>query len=384
MTYHYGKTIREYRILKRMSLTQLARLWPSCETGVSIRYVSDIERGVKFIQDILLLRKVAALLDIPLWKLGLSEYNPFQEAGGTYMFFDSDALEELIQDTWLLRMHVPLPIFIAKVEKLSAQFTKLREHNPLLESNKDYLHLLAHCKRLEEVVYTEKRDYGQALKSAHAMLHLAERAGDTVAQAIANIRIGVELLREDDRAKNLLALKYLEKGCDISLSLSKDVIGFCHAMLARGYAQVGSLEKFERAIETAITFSSDMIGQTVVTSGYVFHSFSGILEEKSNGLILLQQGKKALDTLPEISKHVTLEKNTYLDMWLPLDYAQSFLCENDIEQSIAAVYQFYENIKSYSSQRINSKVIDHIKQMNERGYGNEKIVREFTELIRFS
>lgn len=384
MGYHYGKTIREHRMLRGMTLYQLASLWPSKESGVTTRYVSDIERGVKSIQDIHVIRDLARLLDIPLWKLGLSEYNPFQETGEISMFFDSDALEELIHDTWLLRMHVPLAVFIAKVEKLSARFSRLIEYNPLLENNKDYLHLLAHCKRLEEVVYTEKRNYEQSLKSAQAMLQLGERAGDMAAQAIANIRIGVELLREDDTEKNLFALQYLEKGSDISLGLSKDVIGFCHAMLARGYAQAGSPEKFERAIETAITFSSGMVGQTVVTSGYVFHCFSGILEEKSNGLILLQQGKKALEVLSEIEKQVALEKNSYLDMWLPLDYAQSFLCENDIEQSITALYQFYDNIKDYKSQRINSKLINHIKQLEDRGYGNERIVREFTERVNFS
>ena len=44
MAYHYGKTIREYRMLAGLTLSQLAEKWPSKEAGVTLRYVSDIER----------------------------------------------------------------------------------------------------------------------------------------------------------------------------------------------------------------------------------------------------------------------------------------------------------------------------------------------------
>jgi cytoskeletal protein RodZ len=44
MAYHYGKTIREHRMQQGLTLPQLAEKWPSKETGVTPRYVSDIER----------------------------------------------------------------------------------------------------------------------------------------------------------------------------------------------------------------------------------------------------------------------------------------------------------------------------------------------------
>lgn len=77
MGYHYGITIKKYRIAMKMTLEQLASKWPSKEIGVNIRYVIDVEAGRKRITDVETLRGLASFLNIPLWEFGLSEYNPF-------------------------------------------------------------------------------------------------------------------------------------------------------------------------------------------------------------------------------------------------------------------------------------------------------------------
>lgn len=70
--YHYGLTIREGREELGMTQAQLAEKW-----GVSVNYISDIERGIKRITDVQTLRRLCVILQIPLWKVGLSEYDPF-------------------------------------------------------------------------------------------------------------------------------------------------------------------------------------------------------------------------------------------------------------------------------------------------------------------
>lgn len=79
MKYHYGITIREGRESLKMTQSQLAELWPQAGggTGVSVNYVSDVERGIKNITDIKILRCLCEILHIPLWKMGLSDYDPF-------------------------------------------------------------------------------------------------------------------------------------------------------------------------------------------------------------------------------------------------------------------------------------------------------------------
>ena len=378
MGYHYGQTIRAYRQLKGLTLSQLAALWPSKELGVTSRYVSDIERGVKYIGDILVLRKLACILQIPLWKLGLSEYDPFQEdKADSASFFDTDSSEELIQDLWLIRQNIPFDRFEEKVKKLSIIFERQLSNNPLIKDHKDFLRLSAHKKRLEEVIYTEKHNYAASLKCAHDMLELATLSGDNVAQAIAMVRVGVELLREDNKT----SLGYLEKACDMSLGMSKELIAYCYEFLARAHAQFGDIKRFEKAINTSLSFGESMKGVSVVTKDYVFHSYSAILEENSNSLILFGKGKEALKTLPEIEKHISLERNAYLGMWIPLDYAQAHLYTGDIEESIKHLKLFYEDIKDYNSDRINSRIDKHLTDLEMLEYGELPVVRDFKEML---
>src|SRR4051812_9281224 len=79
MKYHYGLTIREAREKLKMTQAQLAEKWPQSGggTGVSVNYVSDVERGIKNITDPQTLRGLCKILQIPLWKMGLSDYDPF-------------------------------------------------------------------------------------------------------------------------------------------------------------------------------------------------------------------------------------------------------------------------------------------------------------------
>jgi transcriptional regulator with XRE-family HTH domain len=377
MGYHYGQTIREYREKKSISMAKLASMWPSKEEGVTSRYVSDIERGKKHISDITLLRELAKMLDIPLWKFGLSEYNPFQEEiEDISVFYNIDSLEQLIEDTWLIRQTVTMVFFAEKVDRLSAILEGYIRTYPLIKDNKDFLRLLAHSKRLEEVVFTERKHFDISLKCAYEMLSLACISGDMIAQAIAYTRIGVELLRDDDRN----ALEYLQKACDMSLSLTKEVRAYCFAMLARGHAQFGDYGLFERTIDVAINCGDCMMGQAVACKNYIYHAYSAILEEKSNGYILFGQGANAIATLPDVEKEVSRENNSYLKMWLPLDYAQAYLLQEEVEESLRYLQIFYESTQGYNSERITSKIQDHLKSMCNLGYGELPEVKNFQEM----
>ncbi len=377
MSYHYGKTIREYRITNKMTLEQLASKWPSKETGVNIRYVIDIEAGKKRITDVDILRKLASILNIPLHKLGLSEYNPFNEEDITGSITDMNLLFELIQDIWYLRLNMPTNLIERKIFSLSNIFTNLIANNPRLLKNSDFLVLYAQLKRLQETIYTEKHNYVQSLQCSYDMLEFAKQSGDIVSEAIATTRVGVELLRDEKEE----ALDYLEQARDLSFATSsKEVGAYCYSFLARGYATFRDEKRFTQAINTAITLADNMRGLSVTTKDYVFHAYSAVLEEKSNGLILLGKGNDALNELPEVDTQVAKENNTYLKMWMPLDYAQSFMLMDDIEMSIKWLEEFYNNIRDYNSERIHSRVKEHLAQLDDLGHKNLSVVRNFKEM----
>ncbi len=181
--------------------------------------------------------------------------------------------------------------------------------------------------------------------------------------------------------ENKDALDYLEKARDLSFVVSSREIGaYCYSSLARGYATFGDEKRFTRAINTAITLADDMRGLPIVTKDYVFHAYSAVLEEKSNGLILLGSGKEALNELHEIDIQITQENNTSMKMWIPLDYAQSFMLIGEIEASIQWLETFLANIRNHKSARLYSKVEDQLEQLGELGYSNVPSVKNFTEM----
>lgn len=380
MRYHHGKTVKEYRTAKKMTLSQLASRWPSLEgNGVNVRYVQDVEAGNKQITKVETLRKLAALLDIPLWKFGLSEYDPFDEdEASTQPFLDMGNLAELIENIWYIRLNIPGDITEKKILSLSNIFSNLVKSNARLLDNHDFLVLYAQVKRLEEVVYTERHHYRQSLQLSHEMLKLAQCSGDIKSECIALTRVGVELLRDENKS----ALDYLEKARDLSfLTSSKEIGAYCYSFLARGYVTFREEKQFMRAINTAIALADNMKGMPVVTKDYVFHAYSAVLEEKANGLILLGRGKEALDELQKIDSHVEQERNTYLEMWLPLDYAQSFLLIGEVETSIGKLENFYARIRNYPSARLHSKVVKQLTQLDTAGYTHLPVVKRFKDLF---
>src|SRR5260370_27871038 len=78
-SYHHGTTIKEFRLLRKMTKEDLAAHWPRSNgsMGVLPRYIQDVEYGKKHIDDPTTLRRLATLLRIPLWRFGLAEYDPF-------------------------------------------------------------------------------------------------------------------------------------------------------------------------------------------------------------------------------------------------------------------------------------------------------------------
>jgi transcriptional regulator with XRE-family HTH domain len=375
MGYHYGLTIREGRIAKCWTLAKLASEWPSKEGGVTVRYIQDIESGIKKIADVETLRKLASLLDIPLWKLGLSEYNPFDEKDiTTQPFIDMNTLHEIIEDIWYIRLNMPIEIVEKKITSLASTFANLINNNTRLLENKDFLVLYAQIKRLQEIIYTERHNYKMSLKCSYDMLELAKKSGDVKTECIAMVRIGVELLRDENKD----AIECLEKARDLSfVTLSKEIGAYCYSFLARGYATFGEEKRFTQAINTAITLADNMKGFPVVTKDYVFHAYSAVLEEKSNGLITLGKGKEAFEGLQEIDNHIAQENNTYLKMWIPLDYAQSFMLMREIETSIKWLETFYASIKNYKSARIHSRINRHLNQLDGLGYADLPEVKDF-------
>jgi transcriptional regulator with XRE-family HTH domain len=382
MAYHYGKTIREYRMLAGLTLSQLAEKWPSKEAGVTLRYVSDIERGVKHIQDLAVLRDLAHLLKIPLWKLGLSEYNPFEETAQALtkaVLPDLFLLDSFVQQLSIIKA-ANGTILDAHVSSINTYLSEIVEHHPSSLSDKKLMRIYAQALRLNAIRAYDNTAYTKAIALFMKMIDIAERSTDLESITLAYMGTGVELMRQE-RYQEAEAYLLKARDCSLSADVPKVITTLVHGMLVRYYASTGDTYQFEKQSNLVTHFCSGLHAG-INKSMYVFHNPSQTLEEISNGYILLHNGKKALAILPEIEKQVQKDQNIPLDRWMPLDYAQALLCLHEIEESIKYLGTFYERTAPISTPHIRSKIRDHLCEISAKGYGDLQVVRDFQEMLR--
>lgn len=382
--YHYGMTIREYREKKGMTQAQLADVWPRSggEVGVSTDYVSLVETGKKHLVDPYTLRCLCDILTIPYWKMGLSEYDPFNPNAPlrkeSSMYDETlNTAEGLIKRTWHLRRIVSLPYVEESVADLNRLFAYLQEHMPpplRLESRFQVLY--AQLLRLNAVMDVENQRYQEALNTFRQMHEIAIAIDHPATIAIALLGIGTEVERF---GKQQEAVDYLEAARDESFRASKHVAALVNAYLARAYASNHQPEQFKRAIDIAQKIATDIKLYYGDGTDFVFHSLSGVLAERSYGYLEIKEPQSTLAMKGEIQRQITIEGNIWLDAWIPLDWARAHLMLGEIEQCVEAGREFYHKASSLRSPHAKSRAVKLINTLELAGYGDRRSVKDFRE-----
>jgi tetratricopeptide (TPR) repeat protein len=385
MKYHYGITIREGREKLNMTQAQLAEIWPQSSggTGVSVNYVSDVERGIKKITDPQTLRRLCHILQIPLWKMGLSEYDPFNPSGfcGTFMYDETlNTAESLIKRTWNLRRVMSLPYVEEAVNDLNRLFEYLQSNTPPpVRLDERFQILYAQVLRLNAVIDVENQRYEEALTKFRKMNEIAKAIDHPATLAMSYLNIGTELERMGKRDE---AIEYLELARDESFRASKHVIVVTNAYLARAYASAKEKQKFKRAIEAALR-TARSIEDFYYGDGtdFVFHSLSGVLAEKSYGHLEIGEPQETLNMKEEIKNQIAIEANIWLDAWIPLDWARAYLMLGQIDKCIEAGQEFYRKAKLLKSPHAKSRAYRLLNTIEIAGYSDVQIVKDFRTML---
>ncbi len=380
--YHHGRVIKEFRKKRGMSIASLAEQWP---TGtVNPRYVGYVEAGKKQITDQNTLRQLSEMLDVPLWQFGLSEYNPFSPRNlpgrGERMLQETlDTAEHLIQQTWYLRKTAPLPEAKKSAQYLHKLFNHLATFllpPSLLEPR--FLRLYAQVDRLTAVMFAEHKQYTQAIEAFSHMHTIAIQLDEPYFQALALMNIGVELERTGEKQKSI---EHLEKARDLSFHTSIKVAAMVHSYLARAYASNGDALRFQRAIESAQTLMSRSKPESDFDTDQVHYSMSSILAELSYGYPEINEPRKTLDMQEEITQQIKLDHNTRLHTWVPLDWARAHFMLHEIEESVKAGMELLHRAVEAQSPHIISRAHEHLITLEEAGYTDMRVVREFREKL---
>src|SRR6266540_3547878 len=175
--YHHGKVIKEYREKRGMTQAELAEEWPkaSGEVGVSVNYAQLVEAGKKHITEQYTLRKLCDFLEIPHWKFGLSEYDPFNPQAlpghGTRLFNETlNVSEALIKQTLTMRRIAPLPEVERSAQSLHNLFTYFLTYTPSTSQLEPrFLNLYAQEQSIRGLMYFENKQYEKALETFSGM-----------------------------------------------------------------------------------------------------------------------------------------------------------------------------------------------------------------------
>lgn len=385
MGYHYGKTIREAREKLGMTQAELAEKWPRTDggIGVSINYVSDVERGKKVITNPQTLRRLCEILRIPLWKMGLSEYDPFNPDSFCRSFLYDETLntaESLIKRTWNLRRIMSLPYVEEAVDDLNRLFDYLRTNTPPpVRLDERFQILYAQVLRLNAVIDVEYQRYEEALNKFKKMNEIAKAIDHPATLAMSYLNIGTELERMGKKEK---AIEYLEMARDESFRASKHVMAVTNAYLARVYASAGQKEKFKRAITTALSIARSIENYSYGDgTDFVFHSLSGVLAEKSWGHLEVGEPEETLAMKEEIKSQTAREANIWLDTWIPLDWARAHLMLGEVEKSVEAGEEFYRKAKLLKSPHAKSRAYWLLNTIEAAGYRDVQAVKDFRHML---
>jgi len=382
--YHHGIPLKKYRELRKWTLARLAALWPRSDggEGVNITYVQEVEAGKKHIRDQEVLRKLSALLDIPLWEFGYTEYNPFAPEAlpgrGERMFYETlDVVEAMIDQTLTLRRIAPLPV----VEKSAQVLEKLFDYYcarlpPPSKLEHRFLQLYAQQKNITGLMYFEHNKYDKALTTFEEMYDLAKQADDTVLIVHALQKMGVELNRADRKQE---AINALEEARDRSFSASKPVAAFANAYLAHIAAACGDALRFERAINTAQTLADSLGDRYGDGTDFVYHKMSGVLQLKSRGYLRIGEPGKTLKLHDDLKQQISADANLWLDHRLHLYRGRAYLMLGDVEAAIGACRELFREVKDWHSPHRLSRAYELLDQIEEGGYGKLQVVKEFRE-----
>lgn len=381
-SYHHGEAIRAFRIQRGLTQAQLAERWPG--GPVNPQYVQRVETGRKHIADQDTLRRLAELLDIPLWHFGLSEYDPFNPhnlpGAGTRMYAETlEAVEAVVRTVWTLRCAALLPQAgrcLRTLNGMAAHFQ--RELPPPARLEARFLRTVAEVQRLNAIAAVERGAYDDARGYYAEMLATAEQLGEPATRALALMSMGSELERVGRREE---AVEWLEGARDVSFGASRHIATLVNSYLARACAALGNRARFERAAETARTLAVGLGGAYGDGTDGVYARESSVLAEWSWGWLELGEPGETLALRDTLGALIERDGDRRLAAWIPLDWARAYLALGEVEASVAEAREFCRRAAAMRSPHALRAVERYVRALEAPGTARASIARELREMV---
>ncbi len=102
---------------------------------------------------------------------------------------------------------------------------------------------------------------------------------------------------------------------------------------------------------------------------------SGILAERSHGYLEIGQPKKTLVLKGESNLAIDSTHNSWLDAWIPYDWARAYLIEGEFDTSVRARFEFFAKASRLKSPHALSRAFQYLIYLYDGGLANLPAVK---------
>ena len=145
---------------------------------------------------------------------------------------------------------------------------------------------------------------------------------------------------------------------------------------------MGDALHFQRANDTARRLSAYLAPDFYQDEDEVYYTLGCILAERSAGYLVLGEPQKTLDMRQEVTAQLELDRDSRLQGWIYLDYAKAYRMLSEIEKAITELREFYVRCKVMGKSHALSNVTKMLDRLDEDGYSEVRVVKDFREEVR--
>jgi transcriptional regulator with XRE-family HTH domain len=377
-TNEFGKLVRNYRVQRNWSQQQLADRW-----GHSREYVSQIERGVRKLDHVEQVNRLADILEIPSERLDqIGKGIPHRKSEAEHVSKADDLLLEALLEpaqstvklSWLV-WHGNGDTTI--IDSLNALIAKLEIalHQYRGTFRRESQQLLAYAYEMMGKIAFDRLNYMQANAYFNEMLQLGEELKDPNLTALAMIHQG-DILRK--RGRYELAVRCLDAAQVFAEGSDLHISGTYWKIRARVNCEYGLETPFLKAIDRA----EDIARQTQQTLDAKSHEFNlvAVLQERAQGYAILWQPQKALEIYKETDKLKPFRPLRDLGSYTIIK-AQAHAYSGDMQEGIKLALSGLALVRGYHSIRHEARVQKMHDRLKASPWGQHRLLRDLQDAL---
>jgi len=375
----FGKLVRAYREQRGLTQEQLALKW-----GYTREYVSQIEGGIRKLDRIDQVMRLADILEIPYERLeAIGKGIPQQRLVAQNLQEADDVLLQALLEPAQTTVKLSWLVWYGNndssiIENLSRITTKLEDaitnrRGALLKPAQE---LLAYSHEMLGKIAFDQLNYTDAGGHFQEMSQLGEEINNPDIIALALLHQG-DLLRR--RGRYELAIRCLKAALPFADAASLSTRGLLWQTLARTYAEYGHKAPFLEAIDNAQEAASILQPSLDATSNQF--NLIDVIQERGQGHTLLWEPEKAIEIYQESERLKPFRPMRDLGV-LTILKAQAYSYSGEVDEGVKFALKGLDLARGYESKRHISRIQRMYDRLSVTTLGKHRSMQDLREALK--